>query len=236
MKPVCELESAINEVKAISGTLSRHISIATTNPRLLSGILKNFLLENNDVSIHQGFEMSDIREKLVRSGNLDFCLSAPPITGTGIECVILREEEIFLVVPKDHRFTGRASIRLLEVANDPFITLVQNYNYRTVTDSLCRLAGFIPNIAFEIDDPLMGEMMSLGKGIALLPMYIIMQYKNRKMDLVAMSIDEPKCHMKIGLSWLKSRYLSSTAISFRDFMLENYNKSFGLIHNNGRES
>jgi len=79
-------------------------------------------------------------------------------------------------------------------------------------------------------------MMSLGKGIALLPMYIIMQYKNRKMDLVAMSIDEPKCHMKIGLSWLKSRYLSSTAISFRDFMLENYNKSFGLIHNNGRES
>lgn len=40
----CELESAKEEVQEISGMLSKHISIATTNPRLLSGILTNFLL------------------------------------------------------------------------------------------------------------------------------------------------------------------------------------------------
>lgn len=176
----CELESAKDEVKEISGILSKHISMATTNPRLLSGVLKSFLLNHNEVMIHQRFEMVDTIEKLLRSGNIDFCLATPPIEGKDIECTILREEEIFLIVPKNHRFAGRASIYLLEAANDPFITLAQNYNYRNITDSLCRLAGFIPNSAFEVDDALMSEMMSLGRGIALLPRYAIMQYMAEK--------------------------------------------------------
>ena len=186
-----DLKSAQDEVRELAGSLSRRISIATTNPRLLSGILKSFLSSHGDLVVRQCCETSEVIGKLLRSGNVDFCLTTPPIEGKGIESTVVGEDEIVLIVPKDHRYAHRSSIRLGEVAGDPFITLVQSYNYRSITDALCRSAGFVPNIAFEVDDALMSEMMSLGRGIALLPTYAILPYrKDKSWDLTMLRLED----------------------------------------------
>jgi LysR family transcriptional regulator, transcription activator of glutamate synthase operon len=218
---LCELESAKDEVKELAGNLSKRISIATTNPRLLSGVLKSFLSIHRDVVVSQCCETSDMIEKLLRTGSVDFCLSAPPVDGKGIESAHLCEDEIVLIVPKNHRLANRPSVRLVEVAEDPFITLVQNYNYRGITDALCHSAGFAPNIAFEVDDALMSEMMSLGRGIALLPRYTILPYgKDIKSDYAMLRIEDADSRIKIGLSWLKNRYLPVASLDFRDYVVE----------------
>jgi LysR family transcriptional regulator, transcription activator of glutamate synthase operon len=219
----CELQSARDEVKEINGILSKRITIATTNSRLLFGILKNYLVNHDEVEIRQSYETSDKIEKLLHSGNIDFCLTTPPITGKEITCAVLKEDDIVLIVPKDHRLAHRTSIRLIEVAKDPFIALVQNYNYRGIMDMLCRSAGFVPNIAFEVDDALMSEMMSLGRGVALLPRYAIQPYQEMEADHVVLKIDEPVSRVQIGISWLKNRYLHATALGFRDYVIEHYN-------------
>ena len=222
---LCDLESAKDEVRELAGNLSKRISIATTNPRLLSGFLKSFLSNHNDVIISQCCEMSNVIEKLLRSGKVDFCLCAPPVEGKGMESVVLCEDEIVLIVPKTHRLAHHSSVHLTEVAGDPFISLVQNYNYRSITDALCRAAGFAPNIAFEVDDALMVEMMSLGRGIALLPRYTVLPYrKNMNADYTMLKIEDGGSRIKIGLSWLKNRYLPAASVNFRDYVIDKFNQ------------
>ncbi len=219
----CELESAKNEIMDITGKQSNHISLVTTNPRLLSGVLKRYLMLHSNVVINQRCEIYKTAERQLQSGEIDFCLTVPAIEGANIECKILKEDEVVLVVPNSHRFSGRQSIRLNEVAEDPFITLVHNYSFRAITDSICQSAGFSPKIAFEVDDILMEEMLELERGIALLPLYLIKRPHLGTRNLSMLKIEEPDTHISIGLSWLKSKYLSQSSRCFRDYLIENYN-------------
>ncbi|MBV7276162.1 hypothetical protein I6U48_25080 [Clostridium sp. PL3] len=88
-----------------------------------------------------------------------------------------------------HRFTGRSAICLKEVAEDPFITLVSNYSFRSITDSICHSAGFSPKIAFEVDGSLMEEMLELERGIDLLPLYMIKRPHLGTRNLSMLKID-----------------------------------------------
>lgn len=222
-KIFCELESAKNEITDITDRQQNHISLVTTSPRLLSGILKNYLALHSDVVIDQRCEIYETAKKQLQSGEIDFCLTVPAIKERNIDCKILKEDEVVLVVPNSHRFAGRTSIRLNQVAEDPFITLVHNYSFRNLTDSICQSAGFSPNIAFEVDDILMEEMLELERGIALLPLYMIKRPHVGIRNLSMLKIEDPDTRISIGLSWIKNKYLSTAARCFRDYLIENYN-------------
>jgi Transcriptional regulator len=218
-----ELENAKSVIKDMSNEMANHISLSTTNSRLLFGVLKEYLANNTNVIIHQSCDTGDNIVKQLQSGSIDFCISAPPIETKDIGCEILREEEIVLIVPNSHRFAGRKSIHLSEVSGDPFIVMEQNYSYRTITDKICRSAGFVPNIVFEVDDALMYEMLNIGRGICLVPRYVVAYYEKYTKDFSLIEIEGLSDTIKIGISWLKHKYLSKTLKDFKDFVISNYN-------------
>ncbi|WMJ86890.1 LysR family transcriptional regulator [Anaerocolumna sp. MB42-C2] len=217
-----ELDNAINEVADIAGEQSRHISLSTTGTPLLSGILKNYIKLHPEVMIKQKCGLLESVEKELVSGVIDFCITLPAIQGENLQCKILKEDEIVLIVPQNHRFAQRESIKLSEAADDYFISLPPNYNFRKVADSICETAGFVPKVLFEIDDILIQEMIELEKGIALLPFYIVNRPHIRKHNLRMIKIEEPDTHIQIGLSWQKNRYLSEKAKQFRNYIIQNY--------------
>lgn len=221
-----ELENAKNEVSEINGTQSRRISLATTNPQLLSGILKKFLLEHKDITITQRCDTRENVEKQLQSGEIDFGLGVPAISGDDIICRILKEEEIVLVVPESHRYADQKSIDLYKVAVDAFITLDHSYNFRKITDDICQLAGFTPNIKFEVGGSLIKDMLELNRGIALLPKYLIERPHEGKSHLKMLKIVSPNPKIQIGLSWQKQKYFSNAEKQFKDFFIENYNRLF----------
>jgi LysR family transcriptional activator of glutamate synthase operon len=221
-----ELENAKNEIMDISGKQSRRISLATTSPRLLEGVLKEFLLKYGDVVINQKCEMLENIEKQLQAGDIDFALTVPAIKGDNVECKILKDDEVVLIVPENHRCANKKSISLIEVAGDPFITLDNSYNFRKISDSICKSAGFTPNIEFEVNDSLMNDMLELQRGIALLPKYLIERPHVGKSHLNMLKIDFPDSQIQIGLSWRKQRYFSDAAKKFRNFMIEHYRLQF----------
>lgn len=221
-----ELENAKNEVSEINGTQSRRISLATTNPQLLSGILKKFLLEHKDIMITQRCDTRENVEKQLQSGEIDFGLAVPAISGDDIICRILKEEEIVLVVPESHRYADQKSIDLYKVAEDAFITLDHSYNFRKITDDICQSAGFTPNIKFEVGGSLIKDMLELNRGIALLPKYLIERPHEGKSHLKMLKIVSPNPKIQIGLSWQKQKYFSNVEKQFKDFFIENYNRLF----------
>lgn len=225
-KIFCELENAKTEISNITGRQSNHISLVTTSSQILSGILKKYLSLHRNVVINQRCEIYEDAEKQLQSGEIDFCLTVPALTGKNIETKILKDDEIVLIVPNNHRHAARTSIRLNEVAEDSFITLEKNSSFRKITDSICQSAGFSPRIAFEVDDMLMEEMLELERGIALLPLYMIKRPHAGSRNLSMLKIEEPNTHISIGLSWLSSKYFSDTSKCFRDYIIKNYSKYF----------
>lgn len=218
----CELENAKKEISDIKIKESKRISLATTSPHLLSGILKEFFTQNGDITINQSCDTCNNLEKKLQTGDIDFCLTVPVIRGDNIECKILKQDEIVLIVPEDHRLADKKSIKLSEVAKDTFIALDNSYNFRKITDSICQSAGFTPLNGFEVDDSVMNDMLELKRGIALLPKYLIERPHAGKSGLKMLKIDYPNVEIQVGLSWCKHKYFSDSAKKFRDFFLENY--------------
>jgi DNA-binding transcriptional LysR family regulator len=192
--------------------------VASTQPlpELLSGFLARY--PRVRFRLFQQQSLSTVVQQLER-GEIDLCISSPPIEQPGITWVPLLTEEIFLLVPPGHRLAGRGSIRLIEAVDEPFISLKPGHGLRDLMDELCKQAGFVPTIAFEGDESAtvrglvtagLGVTFVAGKSWQILP----------EQSFVLLRIEEPVCQRTIGLAWLEDRYLSEATRRFQQFVIE----------------
>ena len=215
-----ELEDAKVEIQDVMGSSIKNISLATTSTRLLSGILKDFLEAYPETTIHQYLNSRSVIESNMIKGETDFCISIPAIENDEIDFTVLREDEIVLVVPLNHRLANKESIVLSEVSDEFFISLATSYSYRKITDDLCQAAGFIPKVIFEVDDALMYEMLQLGRGVTLVPLSTCNTYSNEPYKIL--KITEPDTSIMVALCWKKNKYISHAAEDFKKFVIEHY--------------
>ncbi|GIH15501.1 LysR family transcriptional regulator [Rugosimonospora africana] len=134
-------------------------------------------------------------------------------------------EPLRLAVPSAHRLSHRKRIRLSEVAEEPFILLRSGYGLRTLTEELCRQAGFAPRVTFEGEEvETLRGLVAAGLGVALLPPpHAVLS----TLDAVTAPIT-PAHHLEvtdvdatreIGLAWLADRSLPSSSHAFHQHVL-----------------
>jgi DNA-binding transcriptional LysR family regulator len=154
----------------------------------------------------------------LREGEIDLCLTAPlPRSADGVMSRKLDEQRIDLFVPTGHRFAGRPGIWLAEAAEEDFIVMVAGYGLRTITDELCRTAGFQPRIAFEGEEADTARgLVGAGLGVSLLP---ATASSLADPTVVPVRITAPKAARTVGIAWLPDRPLIAPAAAFRDFAL-----------------
>jgi DNA-binding transcriptional LysR family regulator len=147
------------------------------------------------------------------SGEVDLALVSPiPSSGERIETIELASEELFLVVPHDHRFAKRRSVRLSELRDDIFVCLREGYGLRTLTDQFCAQAGFAPKIAFEGEEiATLRGLVTVGLGVAIIPA----ASSPAESTPPQLRISEPVCRRSIGLMWEPGRYQPELAQQFR---------------------
>ncbi|AYF09140.1 MULTISPECIES: LysR family transcriptional regulator [Bacillus] len=214
-----ELSEGEREIKDLAELQQSSITLAVSIPRILPELLGSFLLEHPNVRFQQFLASTPSMKRQLDNIEIDFCISSVPIEGEEIIWEPLITEEIFLVVPSGHRLSGRESIHLHEVKDEPFISMNTGYGFRHLTDKFCKEAGFTPHIAFEVDEPtVISDLIKQGLGIAFVPSLTLL--KNSTLALNKLRIIEPNCERTIGLSWSKKRYLSKTAQQFREFVID----------------
>jgi len=221
-----ELKSAKLEMHELTKKRNNQILLAATSTRFLSGLLRDFLEIYPEAKFHQSVSSVERIKEHLKAGELDFCLCSQPIQGIGIECDILLEDEILLCVSKTHRYADRSSIRLEEVANDPFISLEPRFSFRKIADNLCHLAGFTPNSIFEGDYQLVFELLGMGRGVNLIPNSAIHLYD--RSSVTFLKIEAPLCQRVIGLSRLKRGHYSELSKKFRSFVIDYYKTKFSF--------
>lgn len=151
--------------------------------------------------------------------NLSLFSSITPVENS--HSVTLLEEEITLALPESDPRAKLPSVSLDAFANDDFISLQPGKSLRTIMDTYCQMAGFVPNIHLECDSPnTVREFIQAGLGVSFVPRITWKSVAGEKVALVPIST--PKCHRYIGLSWEEDGYLSPAAEKLRDFLIANF--------------
>jgi DNA-binding transcriptional LysR family regulator len=212
------LEDGQRELADLVGGKQGQITLASMGLYLLPGLLQAFLERHPGISIRLSSHPQQETLAQLERGEVDLFISSPPIERPGIEKVSLMKEEILLAVPPGHRLARRKTIRLSEVAHEPFLALKPGYSLRELTDSFCQQAGFTPNIVFEGDEPVgLRQLVKAGLGVACIPALVWKSVPGIAVPHIP--ITEPRCQREMLLLWSKGRYLSKAARELRDFII-----------------
>src|SRR5487761_2442392 len=156
-----------------------------------------------------------LRDLLIE-GAVDLSLFSPPEERPGMRWEPVLTEEIYVVAALGHRLAQRETIALAELADGTLSLLKPGYGMRSITDALCRQAGFAPRIAFEGEDAAtVTGLATAGLGVGFIPALAA----GERADVRYLRVSEPRCERIIALAWMEDRYLSAAATLFRDLML-----------------
>ncbi|TDL30823.1 LysR family transcriptional regulator [Jeotgalibacillus sp. S-D1] len=154
----------------------------------------------------------------LQSGEYDLCLTMK--MDAPVEWKPLWSEELFAILPKDHRLAAQKNITLEEIAEESFIHLKKGYSLRLTVERLFENAGISPKIMFEGDEAdTVAGLVAAGLGVSILP-------SQRGIDQSKISqikIEGIESRRTLGLAWMSERYLSPATQEFRRFVEEYFN-------------
>lgn len=155
----------------------------------------------------------------LEAGEFELCLVPYVDTDIPFEWVELWSEELFVIVPEDHRLANRKQIHLSEIGNDPFVSLKEGNSLRQINDQLLAHANISPEVVFEGEEfHTLAGFVEAGLGVALLPnIRGLNEY-----HLSKIRVSEPICQRKLGIGYMKKRYMSQAATTFRDFVMREF--------------
>lgn len=108
-------------------------------------------------------------------------------------------EPIFLAVPDNERYAGRKSIRLSEVGDEGFISLMGSRQFRYICDKFCHHAGIQPRTIFESDSPAaVRNAIAANLGIGFWPGFTWGKIDSE--HVLLLEIEDPVCSRDIVIT------------------------------------
>lgn len=212
-----ELEQGKQELSDLSHPEHNTLELAVTTASTLPNILREFRKKRPDIQFHVQMLTTKEMVTLLDRGEVDFCLSSPPLEGDDIECQVVFIDPILVAVPKGHRLADRSSVSLIELRDEWFVGVKSGYGTRDLIDSVCQSVGFTPKYVYEGDEP--ARLITLVEaeiGLAFIPSTA----RNSREDIRYLQIENHELVREIALIWHKSRYISHAALEFREVVAE----------------
>ncbi|HLG69641.1 MAG TPA: LysR family transcriptional regulator [Chloroflexota bacterium] len=219
------VETAELEMHEFSGLKRGRVLIGTiptvgafSLPPLLAGFRRQF--PGIELAIQE--EGSDVLLQLLLDDALDLAIitaaEARPSGAIERRCLVV--DEMVVLLPLDHRLSGRGAVALSELKDEQFVLFKPGYGLRRIVLDACSDAGFSPTVAFETSqrETIYG-MVQEGLGVTLLPRSGIHRgdYTWRLVPL-----DPPTVTRELSLAWKSTRRQSEAAKAFREYLLAQF--------------
>ncbi|MBO3284680.1 LysR family transcriptional regulator [Paenibacillus sp. FSL M8-0228] len=212
-----ELEQGKQELSDLSSPEHDTLELAVTTASTLPNILREFRKKRPYIHFHVQMLTTQEMVTLLHRGEVDFCLSSPPIEGDNIECQIVFIDPILVAVPKGHRLADRSSVTLTDLRDEWFVGVKSGYGTRDLVDSVCKSEGFVPKYVYEGDEPArLSTLVEAEIGIAFIPSTA----RNSREHLKYLQVENHELVREIALLWHRSRYISRAALEFREVVVE----------------
>lgn len=175
---ICRLEQAERELDELNGLGSgelRLVSFSSASATIVAAAARKFQQAHPDVrlTLAEG-EPEESIDRLKR-GDFDVALAFDfelyPFEADRDICFThLLDERMHVAIPPDHPLAGRRSIRLEELADDPWLCGSGETSCRQLTLRSCERAGFTPDVAYQSNDyTVMLALVAAGMGVTLVP-------------------------------------------------------------------
>ncbi|GED60675.1 LysR family transcriptional regulator [Brevibacillus formosus] len=212
-----ELEQGKLELRDLSNPEHGTLELAVTTASTLPNILREFRKKRPDIQFHVQMLTTQEMVTLLHRGEVDFCLSSPPIQDDDIECQIVFIDPILVAVPRRHRLADRSIVSLTELKDESFVGVKKGYGTRDFVDAICKSAGFAPTYVYEGDEPArLIQLVEAEIGIAFIPSTA----RDSREQIKYLQVENHELVREIALLWHRSRYISRAAQEFREVVVD----------------
>lgn len=149
---IAELDFAQKQMQTSARTEPNTVLLAVEIPDMGSILSKLFFDMNHDVRFRQSMDTTEVARNKLLSNSVDFCISYEPFRSPEVETIRLLTEPVLVQLPDSHPLAGEKELSLCRLADTPFVSLAPEYSFRRWTDGMCFMAGFRPEICFEVCD------------------------------------------------------------------------------------
>lgn len=152
------LDDAKIMIKENSGPVSGEINLCCRSNRgVVTDAMAKFIKDYPRVKFKTTFSEAPLK-------STDIVISCKAPLGHE-EKLLIVEEDVLIAMRKDNPLSIKEKLDVSDLKNETFII-----GLATETNTECRKAGFVPNIAFELNDPAyVRKYIEMGLGIAFIP-------------------------------------------------------------------
>lgn len=217
------LDKAVEEVQEFLSPEAGEIRFGFLNSlgiNLVPSMISKFLEDHPNVRFRfkQGKSV-EILQSVLR-GEIDLALVTPlPDHYVHVTGEMLFAEELYAILPPDHRLAEASSLRLEQLKDETFVLFNEGYSLRKLVWKSCEQAGFTPMIGFEGEetDTIRG-FVAAGMGVSLLPATSLMD--GSPFLTANIKVTDPKINRVIEVIQRSKEKLPLVADVFKRFLQE----------------
>jgi DNA-binding transcriptional LysR family regulator len=220
-----ELDAAQDELQNLRGIKTGHLTVGamhTMGPVDVSLVLAIFHERHPQVELTVREDPSEELAEMLRVDELDlaFLSVTERIESHGLGLHQLVDEELVVILPRNHPLARHDSLKMRDLAGQQFISYRKGARLRELLDAAGRESGFEPDVKFESNDATrIRSLVSRGLAVAILPLS----------DAVAVGAEvgisrltHPELTRDITLAWRADRRPSPAAEEFLRIVLATY--------------
>lgn len=215
------LDAGVEELRRVSQGegLIRLGLIRPLGVELVPKLAEAFLKANSDKNIRFTFQSGTTGELLdgLRARKYDLIFASRPAEGANLVSVAVSQQDLVLIVPKNHPLAAQHVIDLAETLPYPQVCFSKGSGMRDIVDGLFQKLGTAPRIAYETqEDQVVAGLVAHGFGIAVVPYMDLLL----KLEVKILQIARPAWEREFCLTYDDNGYLPPAARSFREFVLQ----------------
>jgi LysR family transcriptional regulator, transcription activator of glutamate synthase operon len=222
---LAELEAAGTELQALRGMDTGHVTIGamhTMGPIDLSLPLALFHDLHPGVGLTVREQSSEEMAEMLRVDEIDlaFLSVTERVESHGLGLHQLVSEELVVLLPLVHPLSGRAEVRMAELADEQFISFRAGARLRELLFAAGREAGFEPRVTLESNESQrIRRLVARGLGVAILPRS---DAERPGAEVAVARLVAPSLRRDITLAWREGRRLAPAAAAFLDLARETF--------------
>jgi DNA-binding transcriptional LysR family regulator len=222
---LAELDAAGTELQALRGMDTGHVTIGamhTMGPVDLSLPLALFHDRHPGVGLTVREQSSEEMAEMLRVDELDlaFLSVTERVESHGLGLHQLVSEELVVLLPLDHPLSGRAQVRMAELADEQFISFRPGARLRELLLAAGHQAGFEPRVTLESNESQrIRRLVARGFGVSILPRS---DAERNGAEVAVSRLVEPSLRRDITLAWREGRRLPPAVAAFLDLARETF--------------
>lgn len=218
------IEDIQREVQDLKTGQSGELRIGTVPAvveSVVTPVLASFLASSREVRFQAHVQLSGVLLHQLETGALDFAIAAVQAqTQAALSCVVLGEQQSFVVARKGH-LLHRRPFTLRDMSAQPWALPPANIALRTWVEAMFEQAGIALPAAFLQTDASPAVFAPLVRSSNLLTVMTADSLSaSAGAGLAALPPPAPVWALQIGLFWRRNAYFSAVMRDFREKVIE----------------